>query len=735
MIHLYVIDFFKLKNTHGLDTYVSQMFDPLEKRTKEIKINYIWINSPIYKGFKKEFIQGTSHFFVPGNIASNSGNPKFDFIVAEWLAGHVKEHKNIIFHFNWITHCPFAHLLKRHIHCKTILTKHCIPWRDLITDSFQVFLRLNKLFVSNESKLSITPQPLLNEQFSFSSIDHVICNTQIAKHSLIKMHDYSKEKVSIINNSIDFDFLNTQKCSKYELRCKYGFTHDEQIILFAGSINERKGAYDLLEVFDQIVENNPKIKIRLIFAGLGNHNVLLEKTVNWSKITITGTLNKEQLYNFYVMADIGVVPSYVEQFSYTAIEMMSIGLPIIVANVDGLKEVVPNGCGLKVELKLNGNQAKINREDLNKKLLHFIENKTESKTYAQRAKLHAMEHFSSKKMIEQTIDVYKKLLVRKSMVGSQPYIKDKFLVSIILFCNNTERFLDDCIKSIIGQSWKYFELIIINDNSSDNSESIIKSYNDTRVKHIKNETPKGVAYSLNIGISEAKGKYVTMIDSNFLIHQSCIEKQVEFLENQSDIALVGTWSYIIDKFKKVIGLEQYFIKDEEIKLILPFKSPFSDASVMIRTNILKSMEGYSNSYAYCENYNLWRKIVPNFKTANIPEYLTYHRIHSTNNIKEHIQKQNHNALKLQSDIMDNMGVNHSVEELLMHAKTNALHAKQFFASKEKISELERWIDKVMKHSQQNYNHPTSLINKMKEYLLYDHCQLNPSALKKEVILH
>lgn len=730
MINLYIIDVFSLKNTHGLDTYITQLSNSFIKKSANIKLNYIWVNSNKFRVFKKEIIEDVPHFHFPSNsLITNRTPSQFEIDAVEWLAQNIKDKKNIIVHFNWVNHSSFAYLIKEKINCKTVLTKHCIPWRDLITNNFQEFLRLNNIFISNKPELSIKPMVLVKEQFCYYGMDHVICVTKIASHSLQKMLNYPAKKISVINNGIDFSDLTKKELVKNALREKYGFALDEQIVLFAGSINERKGAFDLIETFDLLTTKQSNKKLRLIYAGAGDYKTLLEKIQsNWAKITITGVLEKNELYDFYVMADIGVVPSYVEQCSYTTIEMMCSGLPIIVADVDGLKEIVPDNCGLKVKLNISNESAKIDIEDLNNKLLYFIENKKIAEEYAERAQLCAFKHFSSKKMVEQTIEVYNNVLNEENDNEKKLLkLENLPLVSVILPCFNNEKFIDDCIDSVLNQSWYNLELIIIDDGSTDNTKLIIENYNDSRIKYIKNKKNSGIVYSLNKGISIAKGKYIARIDSDDLMHKKRLEKQVQFMEKNQDIALVGTWHYVINDSKKVIGLKQYFTQDEEIKSILPFESPFSHPSVMIRLDTIKPIK-YSELYNYCEDYDLWFKIASNYKVANIPEFLTYYRVHETNINKNYLKEQKRNSLELQSSILDELSIDYSVKELLIHTKISTSIPSKLFSSEEKVNNLVIWVEKILKQIQKQYNYSPSFLNKMRDYIIYDRCGISQSLV-------
>ena len=730
MINAYIIDHYDPSISHGLDTYITELTRSILKTNNRIHLSYIWIHETKNTGFRKDVKSRISHYHISGNIT----NPTFETKAIEWLALYLKSEKNLIFHFNWLSHCPFAYSLKDRFKCKIVLTKHCVPWRDLITDDFQIFSRLNRFFLKRETGLSVSPIPIIREQFSYFAMDHIICVTQLARRSLEKMASYPASKVSVIYNGLHFPNDDKEKCSNKTLRERYGFSLDEKIILFVGTISKRKGAYDLAEAFDGLATQYPDRKIRLVFAGIGNHNELLNKVKkSWSKITITGRLNKDQLYDFYAMANIGVVPSYVEQCSYTAIEMMSTGLPIIVADVDGLKEIVPEKCGIRVKLKQGNDSVSIDKKDLNDKIIYFLENEIIAKEYGLRAKSHALKFFSAERMAKQTIEVYEKLLLKSAISikysDNMPNIDKKPLISIVLPCYNSQDYIENCINSITEQDWNNYELIIIDDGSSDNTNNIIKKYSNIKLRYVKNNTNKGIVHSLNKGISMAKGEYIARIDSDDLMHKNRLSKQVNYLEEYPEIALVGSWQFIIDKLGKVIGLKQYPVQHEEIKLLLPFENPFSHPSIMIRSNIIKTI-GYNEKYTNCEDYNLWEKIVSKNITANIPECLTYYRSHPLNNCKEYIRLQKQSALELQSTMMNKYGLNPTIEELVLHGAISSDIPKAYFSYMDKKRAIALWIEKVMLHLQKQYGYSISMINKVKDYLLCDRLEISPDILIK-----
>ena len=126
------------------------------------------------------------------------------------------------------------------------------------------------------------------------------------------------------------------------MRQKYGFTETEKIILFVVRLEWDKGIFDLITAFKQVLSTIPEV--RLIIAGNGNFNKSMEIIYPYNKfITFMGFITQEILQELYLIANVGVVPSYFEEFGYVAAEMMINQCPIIIRNTTGLKEITANG--------------------------------------------------------------------------------------------------------------------------------------------------------------------------------------------------------------------------------------------------------------------------------------------------------------------------------------------------------------------------------------------------------
>ena len=720
--NIYVIDYYKENEKHGLDSYIKQLQNNFINNSN-LKFTFIWVGSNIILP-KYEIINGVCNFYLPVFVNNVGFNSKDEYW-CELIYSRVTNQSKLIFHFNWFDHLSLALFLKKRMECTIIFTKHCIPWRDFITTDYKLFKSLNRNLVCKISNIkpSFINTLLIREKLTYTQFEHIICVTNFAKRTLRKLFQIPDSKSTVIHNGLHYK-PRIQK-DKAKLKKEYGFAENEKIILYAGAVNQRKGVFDLVAAFSTLVEK--EIFVRLVIAGNGEHSRIFEKIEKcWSKITITGPLDKKTLYDFYQMADIGIVPSYVEQCSYTAIEMMHSGLPIIVSDVDGLAEIVPDNCGLKVPLILGKNAARIDDRILREKILYFLNNPDIAKEYAKRAKVHACKNFTASRMAKETIAVYEKLITEKDSQSSKKLTLDSSspLVSIILPCYNAEKYLQECISSILNQTYNKFELIIIDDGSTDTSYEIAESNKDSRITILKNNSNTGIVSCLNASIKLTKGKYIARIDADDMMHRERLEKQVSFLEDDKnkEIVLVGSNHFIIDSNSHNVSLKQFPITDSEIKACMLFQNPFSHPSVMIRTNILKK-EKYSNKFNHAEDYQLWFKLSTNYKMANIPEFLTYYRIHAQNTSAQKGKQQKENTAELLSMELEKLGLDYTSRELATHIAINSGLALRYFNTTEKINEGKDWVNKVLTTVQKKFALNNKSVKEVKHYILENYCGL------------
>lgn len=201
------------------------------------------------------------------------------------------------------------------------------------------------------------------------------------------------------------------------------------------------------------------------------------------------------------------------------------------------------------------------------------------------------------------------------------------LISVIMSVYNGEKYLSEAIESILVQTYKNFEFIIINDGSKDKSLEVINYYleQDNRIVVISREN-KGLIDSLNEGIKKAKGKYIVRMDADDISLPTRFEEQVKFMEGNPDIGISG--SAVIRFGENIKTVTWKLLKNNEaIKSELLFSSIFAHPSVIMNKKmIFKYNLFYDNQFLHAEDFELWTRIAKVTQMANLAKPLLKYRV-------------------------------------------------------------------------------------------------------------
>ena len=234
-------------------------------------------------------------------------------------------------------------------------------------------------------------------------------------------------------------------------------------------------------------------------------------------------------------------------------------------------------------------------------------------------------------------------------------------VSVIMPAYNAEQFIVDAINSILNQTFRDFELIIIDDCSSDKTVQKIKSFNDKRIRFFKNDSNQGVANTLNKGIEEAQGEYIARMDSDDISLPLRLEKQVQFLEMHLDIAIIGS---DIEIFGYEHGFRHFSNSPEQFKVDLIFNTCYAHPSVMMRRQVLMDNNfRYNPEYSKMEDYDLWVRLSQKYKLSSISEVLLKYRVHSGQVTQKKTVEGKKQDINIKQRIISKLGItvdNHSV---------------------------------------------------------------------------
>lgn len=251
----------------------------------------------------------------------------------------------------------------------------------------------------------------------------------------------------------------------------------------------------------------------------------------------------------------------------------------------------------------------------------------------------------------------------------------------------------ECIGSILRQKYTNYEILIIDDGSTDDSENLIKSMNHPKIRYYKNTRNMGIVPSLNRGLRLAKGEYIARMDADDVMVGNRLEEQINFLDKNKDYGMVGGNYQVINE----LGIYHETINTrtdpEFLRLGLLFRNQFHHSAVTMRTEIAKKLK-YSNKFRYCEDFELWTRFAEVSKVSNISSVHLSYRWHENNSCSKNQPILKKSVLSLLSRELDKVGVQHTTAELMIHGFVCFGVGGFIFKDSKRLDELRNWYSKL-----------------------------------------
>lgn len=238
-------------------------------------------------------------------------------------------------------------------------------------------------------------------------------------------------------------------------------------------------------------------------------------------------------------------------------------------------------------------------------------------------------------------------------------------VSVIMPAYNAEKYIGEAIESILAQTYRDFELIIVNDGSTDRTEEIILNYSDSRIVYLKNETNLKISDTLNRGIDIAQGEYIARMDSDDISLPERFERQVAYMDQNPKCVVCGTAAILFGE-----GMEEQMAVPSDdpryVKGQMIFHCPIIHPSVFIRKSTLQQNQiHYDNEFNGSEDFELWWRLARYGEVTSLREKLIRYRIHPNQITRVKDYKKNYVHQKFLINRMRDMGITLSDKETLV----------------------------------------------------------------------
>lgn len=267
------------------------------------------------------------------------------------------------------------------------------------------------------------------------------------------------------------------------------------------------------------------------------------------------------------------------------------------------------------------------------------------------------------------------------------------LVTVLMPVKNGGQFIAESVMSIREQSHKDFELLVINDQSTDDTLEIISRMGMKRLRVIGTKGPGGLVNALNFGVSQSDSQYIARLDADDLAKPHRLAMQLKAFESNPQLGLCGSWA-------KTFGNSSLMLKFPEqsaaINTRMLFSNPFAHSAVMFQRQAPLDPEfPYNSQFEVAEDYKLWTEIALRWEVQNLPEVLMNYRVHSNQISRIKTDLRIHSVSKIHRELFETIGIDFSEEEMKLHTR---ISTEPFLAgmNPKLIPQILRWFSKIQR---------------------------------------
>jgi len=278
-------------------------------------------------------------------------------------------------------------------------------------------------------------------------------------------------------------------------------------------------------------------------------------------------------------------------------------------------------------------------------------------------------------------------------------------VTVVIPVYNREKYVRDTIDSILAQTFTDFELLVIDDGSTDKSREVVRSYHDPRIRLVCNEANEGIPKTRNKGIQLARGEYLAFLDSDDWAYPERLAKQVAFLDNHPDHAAVSAWTDWMDEEGRPLGrIKRKAVSPQEIAAQRLFQSGLRNTASMARTVVLRNYS-HQEQYDTSEDFDLWSRIAAKHKLASLPEVLVRCRRHKSRITREQAHRGKDRRLAIYAAQLHALGIVFTDTDLERHFLLRSMRKQRFTPDLAYLEWAEAWLLRLREANQRVQSYP------------------------------
>lgn len=267
-------------------------------------------------------------------------------------------------------------------------------------------------------------------------------------------------------------------------------------------------------------------------------------------------------------------------------------------------------------------------------------------------------------------------------------------VTVFIPVYNRARFVGAAIESILAQTYTDFELLLIDDGSTDDSLAVMQSYRDSHIRIVHRPDNRGIPATRNDGLALAHGEYIALLDSDDCAVPERLARQVAFLDRHPEVAAVGSWFRWVDEDGEPLGRVRCRpLSAGDVAVLRLFHCPMNNSTVMARTSVLRTY-GYREWHTVTEDFDLWNRMARDHALTHLPLPLVWRRRHAgqIGQLKRHLT--NRQEMQIMAAQLDLLGVGYTALDLDRHHCLPRIRKLGFKPDLEYLLWAEQWLTRL-----------------------------------------
>jgi glycosyltransferase involved in cell wall biosynthesis len=266
-------------------------------------------------------------------------------------------------------------------------------------------------------------------------------------------------------------------------------------------------------------------------------------------------------------------------------------------------------------------------------------------------------------------------------------------VSVLIIVHNRAHTVGAAVRSVLGQTLKDFELVVVDDGSTDRTVEVVRSFDDPRLRLVQTTPNQGIPLARNRALMEARGKYVAWLDSDDLCHPHRLAAQHDYLERHPQIDMIGSAARKIRADGTLMKAGRVpFRTHDEIRAVLLFRSAFQQSSIFGRAEAINAVP-YDPAFPVCEDVDMFVRFTERFRAENLPRFLIARRIHQDQTIRSNVERIIDRQMAISARQLARLEMAHEPEELRRHVILGGSFDNQL--SDALIDWSESWFERIL----------------------------------------